>query len=158
MGWFVMSLVDTLEIMGQDYAHFQEINTIFNDAISDLLEFQDKESSMWYQVLDQGNREGNYPETSGTLMIGYAILKGIRLNYLPANLLDLGKKAIVGTIEKYLDLDNSELGGICGVAGLGNVPYRDGSYEYYISERITPNDPKGIGALMMSYSELLRTE
>lgn len=158
MGWFVMSMVDTLEIMGQDYEHFEEINKIFNETISDLLKYQDEESGMWYQVTDQGHKEDNYLETSGTLMIGYSILKGVRLGFLPVNLLHAGKKSINGTIDKYLDLENNELGGICGVAGLGNTPYRDGTYEYYISERIIPNDPKGVGSFMMAYSELLRVQ
>ena len=47
-------------------------------------------------------------------------------------------------------LTERELAGICGVAGLGNVPYRDGSYEYYISEPVIANDPKGVGALFMA--------
>jgi unsaturated rhamnogalacturonyl hydrolase len=36
------------------------------------------------------------------------------------------------------------------------VPYRDGSYEYYLSEPVVSNDPKGVGALMMATAEYLR--
>ena len=33
----------------------------------------------------------------------------------------------------------------CAVAGLGGKDHRSGDYEYYIHEKITENDPKGVG-------------
>jgi len=45
---------------------------------------------------------------------------------------------------------------ICGVAGLGGDPYRDGSYEYYIGEVIRDNDPKGVGPFIMASLEFER--
>ena len=70
-----------------------------------------------------------------------------------------GVKAFCGTVKKYLIQEGSKtvLAGICSVAGLGNTPYRDGSFKYYISEKIVSNDPKGVGALMMAYSEVMLT-
>jgi unsaturated rhamnogalacturonyl hydrolase len=38
--------------------------------------------------------------------------------------------------------------------GLGGNPYRDGSYEYYLSEKVVTNDPKGIGAFLMASDEM----
>ena len=40
------------------------------------------------------------------------------------------------------------------VSGLGGKPYRDGSYEYYLSEKVITNDPKGVGAFMMAANEM----
>ena len=40
------------------------------------------------------------------------------------------------------------------VGGLGGNPYRDGSFEYYISEPIRVNDFKGYGSLMLAATEL----
>ncbi|GAB6087670.1 glycoside hydrolase family 88/105 protein [Alkaliphilus crotonatoxidans] len=156
MGWFIMAMVDTLEIIYANDTFTQDLLTMFREAIEGLLRYQDETSGMWYQVIDAGSREGNYLETSGTLMIAYGILKGVRLGYLPQELKARGIKAFEGTVEKYLDTEKNQLNGICGVAGLGNVPYRDGSYEYYISEKAVPNDPKGTGSFMMAYSEYLR--
>lgn len=155
MGWFVMAMVDTIEFMEKDPNHCDELKTMFVEAIEGLLKYQEQETGMWYQVIDEGCREGNYLETSATLMIAYSILKGVRLGLLPQGYKENGIKAFEGTINKYLDAEANQLGGICGVAGLGNLPYRDGSYEYYISERIAANDPKGVGTLLMTYSEYL---
>lgn len=155
MGWFVMAMVDTLEIMGSESPYSKDLLAMLVEAIDGLLQYQDEESGMWYQVIDAQNKEGNYLETSGTLMIAYSILKGVRLGYLSESMKQWGEKAFQGCIERYLDTEKNQLGGICGVAGLGNNPYRDGSYEYYISEKIIPNDPKGAGTFLMTYSEYL---
>lgn len=158
-GWFVMALVDVLEEMDERMESEKDaLLKIFNEAINGLIIYQDEKTGMWYQVLDKGGEKGNYQETSATLMISYSILKGIRLNLLPQEYKEHGVKAFEGTVNKYLVEDEGKLalGGICSVAGLGNNPYRDGSYDYYISEKVVYDDPKGVGALMMAYSEIIK--
>jgi unsaturated rhamnogalacturonyl hydrolase len=39
-------------------------------------------------------------------------------------------------------------------AGLGGEPYRDGSYEYYVGEKVVENDPKGVGAFLLASVEM----
>ena len=122
--------------------------------------YADPETGMYYQVVDQGDREGNYLETSGSCMLAYAMLKGARLQVLPQQYADLGKKTFDGIINKYLKAegDDVELGGICLVAGLGprDNLRRDGSFEYYISEPVVKNDAKGVAPLVMCYTEIIR--
>jgi unsaturated rhamnogalacturonyl hydrolase len=45
---------------------------------------------------------------------------------------------------------------VCGGAGLGGEPYRDGSFEYYVTEKIIPNDPKGVGPFILAALEMER--
>lgn len=160
-GWFAMALVDVLEEMDERMKSEKDVLLkIFNEAIDGLLIYRDEETGMWYQVLDKKGEKGNYQETSATLMISYSILKGVRLNLLPQNHKGHGIKAFESTVNKYLVEDEGKLvlKGICGVAGLGNNPYRDGSYDYYISEKVVHDDPKGVGALMMAYSEIIKIQ
>ncbi len=42
----------------------------------------------------------------------------------------------------------------CGTAGLGGIPYRDGSYEYYVTEKVVTNDPKGVAAFILAAVEM----
>ena len=41
----------------------------------------------------------------------------------------------------------------CEVAGLGGKQMRRGDYDYYISEPVRSNDPKGIGPLVWAALE-----
>jgi unsaturated rhamnogalacturonyl hydrolase len=45
---------------------------------------------------------------------------------------------------------------VCGSAGLGGDPYRDGSFEYYVGEKLIPNDPKGVGPFILAALEIER--
>lgn len=159
LGWFVMACVDTLEVMPEEMvSEKKELLQIYQELIDALLVFQDKESGMWYQVIDQVGREGNYLETSGSAIISYAILKSIRLGYLDESYKKYGIDAFEGICKKYLSEKDGklQLGGICLVAGLGgNTNRRDGSYTYYISEPVVENDGKGVAPLILAFSELI---
>ncbi|MFV3076384.1 glycoside hydrolase family 88/105 protein [Niveispirillum fermenti] len=154
MGWFMMALADCIELSAPfDGPARAALIGLFQDTARALMAVRSPRG-LWWQVLDRGGDAGNYEESSASLMIAYALMAGVRLGVLPADQGQAGEVALRTVIDGYLS--HTELGGICGVAGLGNTPYRDGSYEYYLSERLIPNDPKGVGALMMALSEGVR--
>jgi len=154
MGWFMMALVDCWELMPDSERAGRELLAEMLRLASDALLRVRSSNGLWYQVLDQGTRPGNYEETSASLMIAYALTKGTRLGLLPHAVRHVGLQAVQAIITRFLT--EHELRGICSVAGLGNVPYRDGSYAYYMSEPVVANDPKGVGALFMALSEALQ--
>jgi unsaturated rhamnogalacturonyl hydrolase len=59
---------------------------------------------------------------------------------------------------KYLVKDGDDgypvLTQTCGACGLGGNPYREGDYNYYISEKIIDNDQKGVAPFIMAAVEL----
>ena len=159
IGWFAKALADLLEIV-DDPDGLNRLGLIFVELMEGVASYTDPETGMYYQVVDQGSREGNYLETSGSSMIAYAMLKGARLGWLDESLAGLGRKTFDGILRRYLKTDGEdvELGGICLVAGLGPADNlrRDGSYEYYISEPVVKNDAKGVAPLVMCYTEIIR--
>ncbi|MFB5681240.1 glycoside hydrolase family 105 protein [Paenibacillus terreus] len=161
-GWYAMALVDMLEILQGEPADSGFLKQHLQELVDGMLPHQHSEG-MWYQVVDQGARAGNYLETSGTLMLAYAILKGARLGYLPQAYAVYGQKAFDGTISRYMREEGGEvlLGGICRSAGLGRKPetgeLRDGTYEYYVfGEKIVENNGHGVAPLLMAYNEIKR--
>lgn len=122
MGWFVMALVDTLEELPEDNKYKNEILQIFNDTMNALIKVADNDAHVWYQVLDCGDRKGNYLEASGSSMIAYALFKGVRLGYLPEELREFAKESYRGLIDEFIletPLGLINLNKICFVAGLG---------------------------------------
>ncbi|MGN0168013.1 MAG: glycoside hydrolase family 105 protein, partial [Acetatifactor sp.] len=162
IGWYSMALLDTLSKCepGEEYkAEYDNLKTVFVQLMDDMLKFQD-ESGMWYQLPALGGKEPNYLETSGSAIMAYSLLKGVRLGFLPENYREYGLKAFNGICDRYLkETDGSlNLGGICLVAGLGPADNtrRDGTFEYYMSEPVVENDAKGVGPLLLAYTELRR--
>ncbi|MBQ3797698.1 MAG: glycoside hydrolase family 88 protein [Butyrivibrio sp.] len=159
LGWFTVALVDTAEAMDESmYYEYRYLQTMLLNLANSLIPFQD-ESGMFYQVVDKKDDERNYLETSGTALIAYGLLKGVRLGYLPKRFEEVAERAFDGITEKYLSRNEDgspKLGGICLVAGLGGEQHRDGSLEYYFSEPVVENEAKGVAPLILAYTELLR--
>lgn len=152
VGWFAMALVDVLDYLPQNHEKRDDIIEIAQKLAAGIVRYQD-ETGTWYQVMDQGDRAGNYLESSASSMFAYFLLKGSENGYLGEEYRQAGIKAYEGILEQFIREDPD--GGIsitqvCGVAGLGGTPYRDGSYEYYINEEIRENDPKGVGPFILA--------
>ncbi|MCH3907311.1 MAG: glycoside hydrolase family 88 protein [Sphaerochaeta sp.] len=156
MGWYGMAVLDVLDYLPKDHPGRSALGDIIRSYISAIRKVQDPESGMWYQVLDQGKREGNYLETSATSMFVTILLKARRLGITtdPTDK-DAALKAFNGMKQRYLAND-LRLGGICSVAGLGGNPCRDGSFSYYISEPIATDDFKGVGPFILACLEVER--
>ncbi len=159
-GWFILGLVDVLEIMKDlpmraESVHLQHM---LLDLAKALSKYQDP-SGLWYQLIALPELAGNYLETSGTALISAALLKAVRLGFLPESFRAVGEKAFYGIVDHRLtkNADGTPcVTGICLVGGLGGEQHRDGSAAYYLSEPVVQNDAKGVGPLLLAYTEMLR--
>ncbi len=155
LGWYAMALVETLQFFpeGVDKSPMLDILTSIYKVLPKVA---DPETGMWYQVLDQPGREGNYLESTGSIMFVYAQLKGVRLGYLPE---EMREEAMLN-YERFVDRFIRENGDgtismtdCCSVAGLGGKQMRSGTFDYYISEPIIDNDCKGVGPFIWASME-----
>lgn len=152
MGWYMMALVDVVEIL-PDGEQKDSLVEIFRSLSATLPLFADAATGMWFQVLDQPYREGNYLEATSSAMFAYSYLKGCRLGILDC--LEYAVQTYESLVRTFVTEDNGlvSLNDCCEVAGLGGKQNRSGDYDYYIHERVRSNDPKGIGPLIWAALE-----
>ncbi|MDY0210882.1 MAG: glycoside hydrolase family 88 protein [Acholeplasma sp.] len=161
-GWYVVSIVDVIDFLDSTYEPRESFFfPLLKEAIDGLLKYQDEHTNLFYQVINAKDEPNNYLESSGSSLIAYAILKGVRLNALPKSYEKIGLAIFDGITKTYITNENGQLnmGGICLVSGLGpdNNLRRDGSVSYYLSEPIVENDAKGVGPYIMAYTEVKKT-
>ena len=158
MGWYVMALVDVIpQLPAGEYR--TALVSILNNVFSALPFFEDKETGMWYQVLDRPGAQGNYLEATANAMFSYAMLKGTRLGFLESVNVELAKSCYETLVRTFVTTDAEGLVSLnqcCEVAGLGGKQNRSGDFDYYISEPVRSNDPKGIGPLIWAALEYER--
>lgn len=156
IGWYFMALVDCLDFIPADHPGYQRIVGYVRDLAGSLPHYQDNDG-LWYQVLDCPEREGNYPEASVTAQFMYAYAKAVNKGYIDASFRQIAEKAFDG-LRRVLIKENEDgtltLTRCCAVGGLGGNPYRDGSFEYYINEKIRDNDTKATGPFIMGCLQL----
>lgn len=154
IGWYMMAMVDVLDFMPEDHPKRGEIIEILQNLSTSLEKFRDPKTGMWYQVTDEMNREGNYLESSGSIMFIYSWIKGAQKGYLDKSFLKKGTKAYDQFVKQFVKVnpDNTiSVTDVCSVAGLGGDKiYRDGSFEYYIGEPLRDNDAKAVAPFIMT--------
>lgn len=171
-GWYTMALIELLDALPESYSRRSEVIELVKKDLDAVLKWQDKETGLWYQVMDAPGREGNYLEATCSSMFAYALLKAARKGYVGDEYCDAGIKAYKGIINNFIEVNPDKtisLTRCCEVAGLGpgvskkvlkaapkvkENKRRDGSFEYYISEPIRANDAKGVGPFIWASLEM----
>ena len=157
MGWYMMGLVDVLDYMPTNHPKRSILINQLARLSAAILKIQDEKTGLWYQVPNFPGRKGNYFEASCANMFVYAIAKGMRKGYLPQNYTDKVSKAYGGILKNFITKDAQgyiHIEKTVSVGGLGGQPYRDGSYEYYLSEPLKTDDLKGAGPFIMASLEM----
>jgi unsaturated rhamnogalacturonyl hydrolase len=151
LGWLAMALVDILDVIPPDKGELRApILDMISELAASLVAVQDA-TGAWFQILDMPDAPGNYREASASAMFTYFLAKAINRGYLPESFRPAANKAFSGLVNEFVIIaaDGSfHLMNTCEVGGLGYG--RDGSYRYYMSERVVDDDPKGLGPAIMA--------
>ena len=171
-GWYSMALIELLDALPQDYSRRTEVIELLRKDLDAVIKYQDEKTGLWYQVMDQPGRDGNYLEYTCSSMFAYVLLKANRMGYLGEKYREAGIKAYKGIINNFIRINPDKtisLTQCCEVAGLGpglsdkvrkaapkvkENRRRDGSYAYYLSEPIRDNDAKGVGPFLWASLEM----
>lgn len=155
-GWLTMAIVDVLDYIPEEETELrQPLIEMINEIAADLKKYQDPATGTWWQIMDQPDAPGNYRESSASSMFTYFYAKALNNGYLDESYRSVAQKAYDGLIQEFMIVhtdNNVSLTNICLVAGLGFG--RDGSYEYYMSEPVYRNDPKGTGPFILAGIEM----
>jgi unsaturated rhamnogalacturonyl hydrolase len=158
VGWYAMACVDVLDFLPANHPARKEIIDELKKVSDGIVKWQDAGSGLWWQVMDQGGRDGNYLEASASAMFVYSLAKGVNRGYLSRDYVPVILKGYKGIITKFIKTDGGKisLAQCCQVAGLGNFggKNRDGSFSYYVSEPIVENDLKGVGPFILAGIEV----
>jgi unsaturated rhamnogalacturonyl hydrolase len=164
MGWYVMGVVETLEHFPADHPDRPAIIQTLRDAAEGIARVQDPVTGLWWNVMDQPNRAGNYLEASSSSMFAYALARAARLGWIDARYRDVAARGFDGLLANLVRENGDgtvSLINVVQVSGLGgnrrsDGSYRDGSYAYYVSEPVVTDDYKGVGPFILAALELER--
>lgn len=158
MGWYGMALVDVLDYFPESHPKRAELIAIFQRLMSALVKYQEPTSKCWYQVVDYttpgyGAANGNYLESTASIMFSYCLLKGSRKGYLDNTYLTNGINAYEGVLKTFVTESNNLVTVNKACAGAGLSATRNGTFTYYINETITSASGIAMGAFMLASLE-----
>jgi len=145
MGWYVMAMADVMDWLPKNHSGRNEVLPIFQSLCQGLLKYQDRDTGMWYQIVDKPAAPKNYLETSCTLMYAYAMARGAQRGWLAAEYLEHARRATRGVLNRQVDLLPGNRMDIRGTVQVGSLGGDGGFYDYYVSVPVVTNDQKSIG-------------
>ena len=151
LGWYVVAILDILEFVPENHPKRQTIIDIECEVLEALAKYQDKESGMWYQVVNKGNEPGNWVESSCTSLFSYAMAKAARMGLVDKKYVELAIRGFEGVINTSIDFDGDDLliGGVCIGTGVCD-------YAGYIARPTSVNDLHGAGAFLLMCAEIAK--
>ncbi|HEY3756142.1 MAG TPA: glycoside hydrolase family 88 protein [Opitutaceae bacterium] len=157
IGWYAMAIADEIDFE-EPRSSAGPLTDLFQRVAAGIVRWQDPDTGVWWQVVDQGGRPGNYREESASCMFVYALATGVSEGRLPRHpYADAAERGFQGIVRQFVRSGTSgelNLEGCCAVAGLNNRSAsghpRDGTYSYYVSEKPAENDLKGVAAFILS--------
>src|SRR3989440_7504678 len=148
-GWYAMTLIILLDIIPKDQPQRGELIKIVQQLAKAFERYQDPKTGLWYQVVDKGDVDGNWLETSCSSMYAYMLWMGVKRGYLPKHYAAVAQKGYRGVLTK-LSKDSNGLTNLIDISEGTNV----GDLAYYFARKRNANDFHGVGAFLIMNEEL----
>ena len=150
MSWYVVALSEFTSLAPKDSELYELSVKIGKELLDVLKTYQDKETGMWYQVLDKVSDPRNWLETSATSLITYAAAKFRNNGVIGEEYDDMIIAGYNGALSKT-ESDGNKLSvtGVCVGTGVGRE-------DYYFYRPTVANDLHGAGAFIMMCTEVYK--
>ena len=149
IGWYAMTLINVLDIIPKDQPDRGELIKILQQLSTAFEKYQDKNTGLWWQIVDKSNAQGNWLETSSSSMYTFAMWMGVQRGYLDKHFKDVALKGYKGVLTK-VSLGQDGLANIVDICEGTNVA----DAAYYYARKRNSNDFHGIGAFLIMNEEL----
>lgn len=150
IGWVPVAVLDDLDFIPKSHPKYSELERLVRDLLTAVCKYQSKQGR-WYQVVDKGDKDGNWLETSCSCLYVAAICKAVRMSILPVEYMEYAKKGYEGVIQSLAwDGDELMVGDVCIGTGVGD-------YKHYCDRPISVNDLHGVGAFLIMCSEMQKS-
>jgi unsaturated rhamnogalacturonyl hydrolase len=143
IGWYAVAIMDILDYLPVEHERRRAFENAAIDIINALVRFQDEASGLWFQVVDEGKRAGNWLETSCSCLYTYAIARAIKAGLLHQSYAKYAHRAYEGIIAT-LAVEGGDL--ILSKVCIGTEV---GDYDFYIKRPTVQNDLHGMGAFLL---------
>jgi unsaturated rhamnogalacturonyl hydrolase len=152
VGWYVVAIAEILEYLPEDHPLRTELTGFETKLLTALVKYQDKETGLWYQVLDMPGDPRNWTESSCTALFTYAMVKCLNLGIIDEEFRENAILGYKGAVSKTEIRDGALImKDICIGTGFGEV-------EYYFDRPTSENDLHGVGAFLLMATEIYKME
>ncbi|WP_303921432.1 glycoside hydrolase family 88 protein [Draconibacterium sediminis] len=143
-GWAVMTLVELLEVLPEDYPERDKVLDLLKRHIKGLAGYQDG-TGFWHQLID---RNDTYLETSATAIYTYAIARAINRGYVDAKVYGPVACLAWNAVSTKVN-EKGQVEGTCVGTGMGFDP------AFYYYRPVNVFAAHGYGPVILAGAEMI---
>lgn len=144
-GWVAAGMAELLSSLPRNHPQRARIMDGYLKMMKALLQYQDKDG-MWHQLLDHPE---SYPETSSTGMFTFALVTGVKKNWLDEKTYAPAARKGWLALISYLQ-PNGDIRNVCEGTG------KKSDLQYYLDRKRLTGDLHGQAPILWSATALLR--
>lgn len=150
VGWYGTALIDILDLLPKEHKGRGELIESLQSLIKGLVRLQDKNTGLWYQIVDKGSQKDNWLESSCSCLFIYTIARAVEAGYVEREYLEAAVRGYQGLLQEMIEIngDSLTLKGIC-------IGTSAGVYDYYVGRPVSENDLHGVGAFILASMALV---
>lgn len=150
LGWYALMLPHALEAMDKNIVGYDSIVRQYRELAESLKAAQNKETGLWYQVVDKGENGDNWTDTSGSAMFQYSILRALQMGIVKGTeyeeLVQRGHEGILTRIHENSD-------GLLDITGACDGLCVQKSYSDYVHYPRQINAKEAVAAVLWALEE-----
>jgi unsaturated rhamnogalacturonyl hydrolase len=146
IGWFGMAIVEILDVIPKDHPKRPALIRILTDLIKGVSRYQDKETGLWYQMVDKPDDPDNWQESSCSCMFTYFIARAVAKGYVGKSYQKVAMKGYEGILQNKFSVDSD---GYANLKDISAGTMVRGDCSYYAQRPRNTNDLHGLGAFVM---------
>ena len=153
VGWYGMAAVNVLDAIPADHPQRARLLTILRNLAAGYERYQDPATGRWFQVVDKGDRSGDWTETSCSSMYAFTLSRAVEQGYIDPHYKAVADRGYQGVLKK-ISLGGDGRTNLTDISVGTNV----GDYSYYVGRERATNDLHGLGAFLIMNEQFVRTE
>jgi Predicted unsaturated glucuronyl hydrolase involved in regulation of bacterial surface properties, and related proteins len=149
LGWYGLALSQFIDCLPEGHAGREELAQTLARFVQSIIQFQDPNTGLWFQVVDKGHLHDNWLETSCSCLFIYAIARAVKQGIVP----DSCAAAAVRGYDGLFDFVKQDADGRLILSGIC-IGTSAGDYNHYVTRPTSENDLHGVGAFVMACVEV----
>lgn len=149
-GWYAYAMLNILSFLPNNHPKRARLIEIEKTLLKNIMCFRDEKTKLWHQIVDKGEKEGNWIENSCSFLFTASIAKAVHMGILEKEYISFANESFNGAL-KNID-ENGEnifINHVC----IGTCVC---DYEGYISRPTSVNDLHGCGAFLLMCYEIAK--
>lgn len=149
IGWYGLAMMDILDLLPSHHPRRSHVVSNLQRFAAGVKNYQDAESGRWFQVVNKGDLDDNWTETSCSAMFTNTLSRAMEKGYIGREYKSAMLRGYAGVLDRVQENADglTDISEICVGTNVGDLAS-------YLSRPRATNDLHGLGAVLLMIEQV----